>query len=549
MVQWRKLVPFIIVAAGVLAYGNSFYGVFLLDDNSSIVNRPDIRQLWPPILGLRFVVDLTLKINYLIAGVRTADYHAVNLLIHILAALTLYGIVRRTVMPFLSQGASADDRASWIAGITSAIWAVHPLQTESVTYICQRYESMMGLFLFLSLYCLIRGSKGLKPRLWYNLSIVACVLGMGCKEGMIIAPLIILFYDRIILVSSWRELLALRWKVHLALFLSCGVVAVLFVLDLVRSYESGRTFAMLPHIPSMVYFQTQLGVIAHYLKLAYYPVSLCIDYGWPAARDWHSVMLPGLLVGSLLVITLTAVMRRSPFGFAGIWFFVTLLPNSSFFPIEDFAFEHRMYLPLAAVIFLTVAGAAFLQQRLKSLFPAGSWKVLDIAGIVIIVGVLGTLADLTHRRNEVYASEEAMWRDVVAKRPLNMRARNNLAVALSKAGLADEAIEEYDRLLLMIPQDRRKQMENGSIVVTGSFVASSFEYQYFRANANKGLLLWLNKGNADAAIRCYIMALRVAPLNAGVREKIKSVLRSKGVREQNLDYEIDSLIRKACDSR
>ncbi len=175
------------VAFGVFAYGNSFYGVFILDDFSSIVNRPDIGDLWPPRLGLRFIVDLTFKFNYLAGGLKSADYHAVNLLIHILSGLAVYGIIRRTLsLPSLSRKWT-EEETLWISLSASVIWLVHPLQTESVTYICQRYESMMGLFLLSSLYCFIRSTESSRPRLWSALAIAACSAGMGSKECMVVA--------------------------------------------------------------------------------------------------------------------------------------------------------------------------------------------------------------------------------------------------------------------------------------------------------------------------------------------------------------------------
>jgi protein O-mannosyl-transferase len=166
-VKAQKFIPLLVVAAGLLAYHNSFTGPFILDDVLSIPDNPTIRHLWPisqvlspPALagvGGRPVVNLSLAINYAFDGTEVWGYHALNLAIHILAGLTLFGIVRRTLLqPMLRGrfGAVADG----LAMATAVIWVVHPLQTEAVTYLSQRAESLMGLFYLLTLYCFIRGT-------------------------------------------------------------------------------------------------------------------------------------------------------------------------------------------------------------------------------------------------------------------------------------------------------------------------------------------------------------------------------------------------------
>ena len=199
---------FVVVAAGLLAYHNSFQGPFIYDDVPSIPGNPHIRHLWPiwqamsappgsPVAG-RPVVCLTLALNYAWGGLNVWGYHAFNLTIHLVSALVLFGILRRTF-----QGEKLRDRfgavAVWLAGAIALIWEVHPLQTESVTYIVQRTESLMGLFLLLTLYGVLRSSQSSRPRVWQAAAIVSCALGMGSKEVMVSAPLIVLLYDRVFL--------------------------------------------------------------------------------------------------------------------------------------------------------------------------------------------------------------------------------------------------------------------------------------------------------------------------------------------------------------
>ena len=148
-------------------------------------------------------MNLTLAANYALGGTNVWGYHAFNLAIHVLAALTLYGIVRRTLLrPGLWErfGASAE----WVALAVAAVWTVHPLQTESVTYIIQRCESMMGLFYLLTLYSFIRAVESPRPVRWQVVTVAACLLGMGTKEVMATAPLLVLAQIATVIIAIRR---------------------------------------------------------------------------------------------------------------------------------------------------------------------------------------------------------------------------------------------------------------------------------------------------------------------------------------------------------
>ena len=211
----RFWAPLLIALAGFAAYANSFSGPYVFDDLGSIPENPTIRQLWPigrvltpppgQTVSGRPLVNLSLAINYAFGGTGVAGYHLGNLLIHLLAGLTLFGIVRRTLVPKTRM-------ATQLACAVALLWTLHPLQTESVTYLIQRAESLMGLFYLLTLYCFIRwidadvGAKRARVPLqsgsgsrqafvesgrsngWAWLSGLCCLLGMASKEVMVSAP-------------------------------------------------------------------------------------------------------------------------------------------------------------------------------------------------------------------------------------------------------------------------------------------------------------------------------------------------------------------------
>ena len=202
----------VLLAAGLLAvaalaaYHNSFLAPFVLDDGDAITENLTIRHLWPlwgalsPTAGGatvsgRPVLNLSLAVNYAISGDEVWSYHALNLLIHILAGLTLFGIVRRTLadvgrhrrMPPVRSLAGFGDPAlqsdaTFIAFTVALLWTLHPLQTEAVTYVIQRTESLLGLFFLLTLYCFLRAVSSPRPWPWRVLTVLACLGGVSTKE-------------------------------------------------------------------------------------------------------------------------------------------------------------------------------------------------------------------------------------------------------------------------------------------------------------------------------------------------------------------------------
>ncbi|MES1167228.1 MAG: hypothetical protein ABUL68_04430, partial [Pseudomonadota bacterium] len=212
-----------IVLAAFEAYFNSFSVPFIFDDAASIAQNSTIRHLsqlgnvlsGPPWGALtvngRPLLNLTLALNYALGGLAVGGYHGVNLAIHILAGLTLFGIVRRTLQQARLAGRFGE-AALPLALCVALIWTLHPLQTEAVTYVVQRAESQMGLLYLLTLYAFIRGAASARPEKWYALSVLCCALGMMAKEVMVSAPLMVLLYDRTFVAGSfgraWRE----RWR-------------------------------------------------------------------------------------------------------------------------------------------------------------------------------------------------------------------------------------------------------------------------------------------------------------------------------------------------
>jgi len=526
----------LIIAVGVWAYHNSFQGPFIFDDVPSILDNPHIRHLWPiwdamsrhteSAVSGRPVVCLTLTLNYAFDGLNVRGYHAFNLAVHLLAALVLFGVLRRTF-----EGEKLRDRfgasAVWLAAAIALIWEVHPLQTECVTYIVQRTESLMGLFLLLTLYCTLRGSQSSRPRVWYLAAVVSCALGMGSKEVMVGAPLIVLLYDRVFLAASFRQL----WQRRGGLYV--GMAATWVMLGaLVAGVSRSRTGFGIEGLTSWDYLKTEAGVIVYYLRLCFWPRPLVIDYfDWPIALSLKDALVAGVVVIGLLGATVWAFRRQPWLGFLGAWFFVILGPTSSFLPsANEAAAERRMYLPLAAVVTLTVVGAVALGKRL---FSKQQGVVLGCAAGGSLV-VLFTF--LTIQRNQDYRSDLAIWRDTAEKRPSNARAHNNLGFALAEAGRLDDAIGQCEEALRLRPDYAEARVNLGVALeklgrpedaIRQYEEALRIEPDFAMANKNLAGAL-MRVGKTEGAIRSYKQLLQIAPDSAETHRDLGLALEQAG---------------------
>ena len=506
--------PLVLIVAGLLAYHNSFTGPFIFDDRLSIQENPTIRHLWPisqPLspphagaatVGGRPVINLSLAINYALGGLDVRGYHALNLGVHILAGLTLFGVVRRTLLqPRLRErfGAVANELALAVA----VLWTVHPLQTESVTYIVQRAESIMGLFYLLTLYCFIRGAESPWPRVWYGLCLSACALGMASKQVMASVPLLVMLYDRAFVSRSFREAWRRRWPLYLALASTWILLGYLVFFH--GSFGNAVINAEFRGVTWWQYLLTEPGVILHYLRLAAWPDPLCLDYyGWPLSGSWASILLPALVIAILLGATAWAWKTNSAWGVLGAWFFLILAPSSSFIPLDSPAYEHRMYLALAAVVVLAVMGIHAV---------AGRRTVAVVAVLAVGLGVL------TVQRNQDYRSSIAIWGDTVAKRPGNPRAQYNLGCSLQQKGRMQEAMEQWEQALRLKPDYAEAQHNLGlALSQVGKFEEAIGHYEqalrikpdFAEAHNNLGLAL-SRIGKIQEAIGHYEQALRIQP--------------------------------------
>jgi len=535
----QLLLPALLIAGTVVVYLNSFDGVLVLDDQRCIAEDPGIQRLWPPwplLARRRPVVRVSLAANFALSGFDLWGYHAFNLLIHVLAGLTLYGIVRRT----LRLGRFRDrwgEVAALIAFVIALLWSLHPLQTQSVTYLIQRAESMMGLFYLLTIYCLLRGATSARSLPWYVAAIASCTLGMGSKGVMITAPVLVLLFDRVFVAPSLGQILRKRWGLYIGLFATWGVIWASGLVKGVFATSGTNATVGLSYkgIPPLEYALTQLGVILHYLRLALWPHPLCLDYDWPVATSAAEILLPAIVLIVLLGVTVWGLVRKPWLGFLGAWFFIILSPTSSVIPLRDPLFEHRMYLPLAALVIVLVMGGhlgwGILAARWRL---SGSQSRVSAGLVVALIAVILGLG--TVDRNRDYYSAVTMWTDIATKRPYSDRARYNLGATLLSNGRVAEAEAAFGKALDLNPRADRALYNLGKIHEGRQDIDQAFRYFAAAVEANPRLAeahsdlanILVLRNEIQQALQHYRDAIEAKPRYVQARFNLGNILVATG---------------------
>jgi Flp pilus assembly protein TadD len=504
-----------VVAAATCAYYGSLRGPFVLDDRPHIVDNLHLRRLlsWNALRHTtRPLVDLSLAVNYAVSGLGVWSYHLVNLAIHVAAALALLALVRITLEHASPDQASREGATPLALGV-AMLWVVHPLTTQAVTYVIQRGEALAGLFTLLTLFAVARAAGAAGMRRWWGIAVGCSALGMASKQVMAVTPFLALAYDRIFLAGSWRDLWRQRGRLHL-LLLGTLLLLPLFLFWAPHEWAGSAGFGTTGVTPWR-YAAAQPFAILRYLRLAFWPDSLCLDYGWPSPPGAGLLVLELAAPAAILVATIVALARGRRAGFLGVAFALPLALTSSFIPTADPVFEHRMYLPLASVITAVVLGGDALLRRLagRAGWPAGATAA---AGTALVLVACVALAWRTVVRNRDYASELSIWSSTVRERPAHARPRNGLALALIAEGRTDEGVEQLQRAIRL-------------------------DSTFADARTNLGRIL-LQRGQVSEARRQLELAVRLDPSSVEARDNLGLAL-SQGGQLAGAREQLDRAVR------
>lgn len=473
--------------------------------------------------ALRPVVYLTFALNYMIDGYAVRGYHIVNTLIHLANALLVYLLVRFTIRHEGNAPTTPPTMVltPYLPLLAALLFVVHPLQTQAVTYIVQRFTSMATFFYFSALLLYIRARTAPpsgRQRFYYVAALIVTVVAMKTKEIAFTLPVIMALYDFSFLSGNVH-----RRLVGLAPFFLTMVIIPLTLIwltalqgtDSLHAITQSTELVNFAKVSRWQYLITQFGVIVVYLRMLFVPFGQNLDHDYRLAQNfWEPQVLGSFLL--LLALAATAVYAyfRSRkiassqsfwlklFAFGIAWFFVTLSVESTIIPIDDLLVEHRLYLPSFG-FFLTILATA------SGVAGSVAWRQHFLFGVLAMAII--ALSAATFSRNELYRDATAMYHDVVAKSPRKPRAHSSLGLAHLDQREYDKAIKEFSLILAAKPD------HVDTLIQLGYCLAAT--------------------GKVDEAVRQFQIALKLSPDNHFAHGNLGDAYRLKGQRsEAKVEY-------------
>lgn len=456
----------------LLVYSNSFRSPFVFDDDVYILTNGKIRNLanfFPP-SGSRFLGDLSFAVNYRLSGFNVFGYHLANVIIHISNSILVYLLVVLTFKTPRIEECRFGDKEVLSRGIgllSALIFAVHPVQTEAVTYITQRYASLAALFYLSSLVLFVKwrlGMGGLLGKAAYLLSLITAVFAMKTKEISFTLPVVIILYDLAFFgKAGFRQkvkylvpFLLTMLIIPSAFLLTTGTGGFSYSEDMMR-----LQMKELSELSKYDYLITEFRVIVKYLRLLIVPVNQNLFYDMPF---FHSIFTPEVFLSFLFLaalfvflIVLFALSAASGNAFGllisagGLFFFIALSIESSIIPIQDAIFEHRLYLPSVGAFIAFATAVFYLFERVSPRFRFFRGNPAGAAGVALMLIAVIPLSIAAYSRNRVWQDELRLISDVVKKSPLSAFAHNELGSVYFKRGDVERAVEELRTAIRLKP--------------------------------------------------------------------------------------------------
>jgi len=521
----------------IFIYAGSLTAPFVFDDLSNIRDNPNIRMpqinlhnlAWSALHSPekhRPVANISFALNYYFNGYNVVGYRVVNILIHLITGIVFYALAKATLKLPALEGVSR--QWGWIAFFSALIWMIHPLQTQSVTYLIQRMNSMSAMFYVSSmlLYVKFRLTFGRgKKWLLFSGCAAAGLLALGTKEVAATLPVFIFLYEWYFFQNLDRRWIRRRAPLLAGIVLAVGFIALVYLdyhpfAKILSDYEN-RDFTLVQRV------LTEFRVVIFYISLIFWPhpSRLNLEHDFSLS---HGLLDPvSTLAAVVLIIALLAAAvitaRRSPLvSFGIVWFFGNLVIESSFIGLE-LVFEHRNYLPS---MFLILAIVWLLYRWIKPV-----WAVS-----LMLCAVVALLSLWSFERNRVWSDEVTLYRDCVAKSPGKARAHNNLGAALASRSRLEEAVKQYRRALEINPGYADAHYNLGyALARQGKLDAALAEFSLslrlnprrLETHNNMGVVLML-QDRPRKAIEHFKAALKLNPSDADVQNNLGFALKTVG---------------------
>ncbi len=401
---------------GLLVYVNSLEAPFHFDDIYYLKENLQIKSYatfhrwlsedYSRLFTGRPVLLFTFLINYMLGGLDTFGYHFLNLMIHIVNAFLFYVLFARYADPESRTGYSIQ------YVLAAVIFLLHPINTESVTYISSRSSALSTFFVLASMLCFFRGTAERFRPPYYLLSVLFFMMGLSTKEAAIVLPPLLMLFDYYFIADSRRALLS-RLKYHIPFFLLTLALLLVYISYFTRP-EADR--------PWVMHISTELSVFVEYGKLLFVPLSLTIDHDVTPLSLYSGRAIFSFAILLLLIALALFVKKSKPaISFAIFWFFISLSPFLVI-RVNDFMADRWVY--TASLGF--AVGVSAVAIHASRFYP----KTARVAIVVLLV----LLGALTIMRNQVYANPILLWEDAVKKAPEKSRPYSNLSRAYIDSG-------------------------------------------------------------------------------------------------------------------
>jgi tetratricopeptide (TPR) repeat protein len=598
----------LIIILSLLAYANSFNGEFHYDDKRRIIRNPLVKDLGyfvqpsraEEIIGSeeygslkrRFAGYLSFALNYRMHGLDVTGYHIVNVIIHIINGILVYALIVLSFRtPFLNRS-SLQSKSRILALFGSLLFVSHPIQTQAVTYIVQRFASLATLFYLLSLVAYVKwrlmdqvsgqqkggeerrsGNIHFRPFFPYAVSVFSAIVAMKTKEIAFTLPVTILLYEFMFFKGKKGRrivyLLPLLLTLVIIPFSLTGVDKP--VGELIG--DVGEKTIVAKDLSRWDYLITEFRVLVTYMRLIFAPFYQNLDYDYPIYRSlFNAEVILSLLFHLFLFSAAVYLLYRSNFrdstlrlvSFGIFWFFITLSVESSFIPLQAI-YEHRMYLPSVGVFMAIIAVLFIVVERLRGKWLGIEGKVIGTLVIIVVV-----LTGMSYARNKVWQTGEALWKDVIKKSPKKARGyfnlgnsyrshgklvkavehykiaieldpditqfHSNLAVTYEQLGRMDEAIEQYRIAIRLDPEYPPNHINLGQVYKSRGLITEAIEQYEIAAKLTPDNpqifshlgVAYYTRGRLDEAIKHFEKTIRLKPDYPYVHSNLGNVYLSRG---------------------
>jgi len=514
----------IFILFGLLVFGiysQTIEAPFVFDDSPRIQENRHIRltELSPKDIvkagfkssRTRPVAFITFALNYYFGQYDPAGYHIVNILIHLLSGFFLFLFIRATFKtPALREQYHHPDLIAFLAAL---IWLAHPVQTQSVTYIVQRMNSMASMLFVLSFWSYVKGRLAhgnRKKWLWYMGSTLIWLVSLGCKQITVTLPVLVFIYEWYFFQDLSKDWFKRSLKWVLGITVCIAIIALIYTdFNPLEKLSRFRDFSKNEFTITQRAL-TQLRVVIYYISLLFYPhpSRLNLDYDFPLSYSLVNpitTLLSLFIILGLVLLSVYLAKRQRLISFCILWFFGNLVIESSVIPLA-LIFEHRIYMPSMFVFLLIVI---LLYRYIK---PA--WLTAVIACTLVAL-----CSYWTFERNIVWQDELALWTDCSRKSPNKARPYTNMGKALIDIERYDEALSNFLKAIQKNPNSQEAQYNLGVLYEKQGDPNKSIEQfrktlqinpNFVKAHNNLGV--WLLKQNqTEEAIIHFQKALKIDP--------------------------------------